>query len=124
MASFIVFLLVAGIPFVIFGINALNAMREQRGIAAGIPRPKQAKEPRRKKARDARLRQRRSVYCGKEFTHFALAIVGSQDACKRCTCLQEVPPPPGDGDGESDTLGSDSDAAVRAAEAIIDRAQQ
>ena len=47
MASFIVFLLVAGIPFVIFGINALNAMREQRGIAAGIPRPKQAKEPRR-----------------------------------------------------------------------------
>ena len=124
MASFIVFLLVAGSPFVIFGINPLTAMRDQRGIAAGIPRPKQAKEPRRKKARDARLRQRRSVYCGKEFTHFALAIVGSQDSCKRCTYLQEVPSPPGDGDGESDTPGSDSDAAVRAAEAIIDRAQQ
>ena len=126
MLSFIVFLLVAVVPFIIFGINAFTTMREERGIAAGIPKPKQAKEPRRKKTREARVRQRRSVYCGREFTHLALAILGSQDSCKRCTYLQEVPPAPvgGDDDGGSGDLDTDIDAAVRAAEAIIDQANQ
>ncbi len=126
MLSFIVFLLVAVVPFIIFGINAFTTMREERGIAAGIPKPKQAKEPRRKKTREARVRQRRSVYCGREFTHLALAILGSQDSCKRGTYLQEVPPAPvgGEDEGGSGDRDTDIDAAVRAAEAIIDQANQ
>lgn len=126
MLSFIVFLLVAVVPFIIFGINAFTTMREERGIAAGIPKAKQAKEPRRKKTREARVRQRRSVYCGREFTHLALAILGSQDSCKRCTYLQEVPPAPdgGEDEGGSGDRDTDIDAAVRAAEAIIDQANQ
>ena len=119
MISLIVFLAVAVLPFVIYLVNALSSMREERGIAAGIPKPKQAKEPRRK-PREARVRQRRTTYCGREFTHLALALVGSQDSCRHCSYLSEVPPAPPPSDGPDD----DINAAVRAAEEIIDRANQ
>jgi hypothetical protein len=116
--SALIFIGVALLPFIIYLVNAIGSAREERGIAAGIPKPKQAKTPRRK-PREARVRQRRTVYCGRDFTHFALALVGSQDSCKRCAYLHEVPPPPG-GNDETDDAG----AAVRAAEEIIDQAKQ
>lgn len=119
MISLIVFLAVALLPFVIYLVNALSQMREERGIAAGIPKPKQAKEPRRK-SREARVRQRRATYCGRDFTHLALAVFGSQDSCRHCSYLSEVPPRPPAPEEPDD----DIDAAVRAAEEIIDRANQ
>ena len=128
MISAIVFILVAVLPFIIYLVNMLNAQRD-RGIAGGIPKAKQAKEPKRR-TRPARVNQRRVTYCGRDFTHLVLAVFGSQDSCRHCTYLQEVPPPadPGGGSGpESDAgsgLDADTDAAVRAAEEIIDQAKQ
>lgn len=125
MASFLLFLLIAGVPLSVYIVNALRAMKERgdlgnRGIAAGIPKPKQARAPK-NRTRGARVRQRRAVYCGRDFTHLALAVLGSQDSCRHCTYLQAVPPPP---DSDDDEPVTDSDAAVRAAEEIIDKAQQ
>lgn len=123
MISIIVFAVVALAPIVIFLINAGLASRDQRGIAAGIPKPKQAKAPRVKtsRAREARVRSRRVSYCGRGFTHFALALMGSQDSCRYCAYLEEVPPPPQDLPPGSE---SDTEAAVRAAEEIIDKSRQ
>ena len=118
MISTILFLVVLGLPFIAYLVNALVAKRETRGIAAGIPKPKQAKPPKAARTREGRVRQRRAIYCGREFTHLALAVLGSQDSCRYCSYLQEVPPPP-PGDNTDDT-----DAAIRAAEEIIDRAKQ
>ena len=131
MISIIIFVVVAVAPIVIFLINAFIANRDNlgnRGIAAGIPKPKEAKTPRpRSKAsrtREARVRSRRVTYCGRNFTHFALALVGSQDSCRYCAYLEEVPPPPqGLPRGGLDT-DADSEAAVRAAEEIIDKSRQ
>jgi hypothetical protein len=112
-------ILILAVPFIAYLVNAYVVQKERRGIAAGIPKPKEAKEPRRKKSRDARVRNRRSAYCGRDFTHFALALVGSQGSCRYCTYLEEVPlPEPPDPASRDDDL----DAAVRAAEEIIDRA--
>jgi hypothetical protein len=126
-ASFLIFVIVGIVPLAIYLINSLIAMRDKSGgggIAAGIPKPKQAKQPK-NRTREARVRQRRAVYCGRHFTHMALALMGSQDSCKHCTYLQEVPPPPSagpdDDDSDRDSV-DDIDAAVRAAEEIIDRA--
>lgn len=122
MISTILFIVVIVLPLIAYFVNTFVASRESRGIAAGIPKPKQAKEPKepKRRAREARVRQRRAIYCGRDFTHFALAMVGSQDACRYCTYLQEVPPPAPRGEDEDDGL----DAAVRAAEEIIDQAKQ
>ena len=123
MISIIIFVVVALAPIVIFLINAGLATRDQRGIAAGIPKPKQAKTPRMKTnhSREARVRSRRVTYCGRGFTHFALALVGSQDSCRYCAYLEEVPPPPQDLPPGAE---SDTEAAVRAAEEIIDKSRQ
>lgn len=133
MASFLIFVIVGVVPLAIYLINSLIAMKDKSGggIAAGIPKPKTAKPPR-GRSRPARVKQRRAVYCGRGFTHFALALVGSQDSCKYCTYLQEVPPPspihpkpdgPGDRNDGDHSDDDDIDAAVRAAEEIIDRAK-
>ena len=130
MISLVIFILVAVIPFIIYLAGQINTLREDRGIAAGIPKPRQAKAPRepRRKPRDARVRQRRTTYCGRGFTHFALALVGSQDSCRYCGYLQEVPPPPPSDDDSDErpdeSRDNDTDAAIRAAEEIIDRANQ
>ncbi len=95
MISTIVFLLVLGLPFIIYLVNSGVAARERRGIAAGIPKPKQPKQAKAARpgqgARPARVRSRRIEYCGRSFTHFALALAGSQDSCRHCLYLQEVP---------------------------------
>ena len=128
MISAVVFILVAVLPFIIYLVNMFNAQRE-RGIAGGIPKAKQAKEPRRR-TRDARVKQRRVTHCGRDFTHLVLAVFGSQDSCRHCTYLQEVPPPPefdsgsGPGSDAGPEMDEDTDAAVRAAEEIIDQAKQ
>ncbi|MEO8538960.1 MAG: hypothetical protein ABI577_04405 [bacterium] len=106
MVSTVIFLLVLGLPFIIYLVNSGVAAKERRGIAAGIPKPKQPKtaKPNRvgSHARPARVRSRRVEYCGKGFTHFALGVFGSEESCRFCRYLQEVP-----GAGEhSDTGGA------------------
>lgn len=130
MASFLIFVIVGVVPLAIYLVNSLMAMKDKQGIAGGIPKPKGPKAvPRTSKprTRDARVRQRRAQYCGRNFAHLALAMVGSQNSCRYCTYLQEVPPPPQpskDDDQHDDHDGVDDvDAAVRAAEEIIDRAK-
>lgn len=106
MVSIILFVLVAGIPFIIYLVNSGLAAKENRGIAAGIPKPKQPKEAKAPRpgrtARTAKVRSRRVEYCGRGFTHFALALMGSQDSCKHCRYLQEVPPAAGIFESEDD----------------------
>lgn len=103
MASALTFLVVFLVPLIIFFVNSGFAAKERRGIAAGIPKPKQPKAARPAKTprvRTARVRSRRVDDCGRGFTHFALALVGSQEACKYCRYLEEVPSePPGPADG-------------------------
>ena len=117
MIQTIVFFLVLGFPFIIYLVNAALAQRESRGIASGIPKPKEAKAPRTpgSRARPARVRSARVTSCGRNFSHMMLALVGSSESCRYCTYITEVPPPP-----EADE--DERDAAIRAAEEIIDRA--
>jgi hypothetical protein len=114
----IVFFLVLGFPFIIYLVNSALAQRESRGIAAGIPKPKEAKPPRGRsgRARTAKVRSARVTSCGRNFSHMMLALMGSSDSCRHCTYITEVPPQPG---GDED----EHDAAVRAAEEIIDQAK-
>lgn len=119
MLSTIVFFLVLVVPFVIYLVNAGLASKDNRGIAAGIPKPKRAKTP--KKPREARVRTRRATYCGRGFTHLALALVGSSDSCRYCTYLQEVPPQPPAPPDEPGDPAPDPEAVVREAQEIIDR---
>lgn len=119
MIQTIVFFLVLGFPFIVYLVNALLAQREQRGIAAGIPKPKEAKPPRsRARSRPAKVRSARVTSCGRHFSHLMLALVGSSESCRYCTYITEVPPaqPTPDDDDERD-------AAIRAAEEIIDQAK-
>lgn len=135
MIQTIAFLLVLGFPFIIYLINMALAQRGQRGgIAAGIPRPKEAKMPRpprsSKAPRTARVRSNRVQYCGRGFTHFALALVGSSESCRHCLYVREEPtplrpePPTG---GDSPHMPpppepeDDRQAAIREAEEIIER---
>ena len=108
MLSTVIFLLVLGLPFIIYLVNSGVAARERRGIAAGIPKPKHPRAAKVLKpgrgAKTAKVRSRRVEYCGRGFTHFALALIGSQDSCRYCHFLQEVPAtepndPPSDDDG-------------------------
>lgn len=115
----IVFFLVLGFPFIIYLVNAALAQRESRGIAAGVPKPKEAKPPRSRsgRARPAKVRSARVTSCGRNFSHMMLALMGSADSCRYCTYITEVPPPRPEGDED------EHDAAVRAAEEIIDQAK-
>ena len=131
MISAIVFLVVALAPIAIYLINAALSMRDERGIAAGVPKPKEAKapkQPRSKRPRTARVSNPRVQYCGRGFTHFALAVMGSQDSCRYCEYLESQPqePTPIRPDVAPERTerdeDSDTEAAVRAAEEIIDRA--
>ena len=115
MIQTIVFVLVLGFPFIIYLVNSALAHRESRGIAAGIPKPKQAKTPR-TRGRRAKVRSARVNSCGRNFSHMMLALVGSSESCRYCTYITEVPPPPADDEDERD-------AAIRAAEEIIDQAK-
>ncbi len=108
MFSALVFGLIFILPLLIYFINSGVASKERRGIAAGIPKPKQpraARAPRTRPPRTARVHPRRTEYCGRGFTHFALALFGSQDACRRCRFLESVPtalPEQGSDGDESD----------------------
>lgn len=105
MASALTFLVVFLVPLIIFFVNSGFAARERRGIAAGIPKPKQpkaAKPAKPPRTRAARVRSRRVDDCGRGFTHFALAVVGSQEACKYCRYLEEVPSEPAGPDDSGD----------------------
>lgn len=122
MLSTVIFLLVLGLPFIIYLVNSGVAAKERRGIAAGIPKPKQpraAKVPKPGRgAKTAKVRSRRVEYCGRGFTHFALALVGSQDSCRYCQYLQEVPatrldePPSGDDSPDDDPADEPDNAPV------------
>lgn len=105
MVSALTFLVVFLVPLLIFFVNSGVAAKERRGIAAGIPKPKQPKAARPVKAprtRTARVRSRRVDDCGRPFTHFALALMGSREACKYCRYLEEVPAKPSE-PGDSDS---------------------
>lgn len=122
MVQTLIFIAFLGFPLLVYLFNAYQAKRESGGIAAGIPKPKTAKEPkaaRVAKARKATVRSRRTTYCGRGFTHFALALIGSQDACRYCGRLEAVPP-----DGPEPGPEVDSSAALAEAEEIIHRANQ
>jgi hypothetical protein len=123
MLQSVLFFLVLGLPFFLYLLNAYLAQRDARkgmggGIAGGIPRPKEAKTPR-ASARKARVRRARVSNCGRTFSHFALALVGSSASCRYCTYLEPVAPPPPGGDDPLD----ETEAAIRAAEEIIDQSR-
>jgi hypothetical protein len=121
-ADLIGFLAIALVPLLIFFINSGVVHRERRGIAAGIPRPKRAKEAKPPSTpRPARVRPRRVADCGRGFTHLALSLVGSRNACRYCSYLQELPSEPSPSPDESDT---DGEAAVKAAQEILDQSRQ
>ncbi len=106
-----------GLPFIIYLVNSGVAAKERRGIAAGIPKQKQAKAPKQSRAsrtRTARVRSRRVDDCGRGFTHFALALLGSQESCRYCRYLEEVPQTPEDDDstGPGDSAGPSSNEPV------------
>ncbi len=141
MIQTIAFLVVLLFPFIVYLINMALAQRDQRGrggIAAGIPKakePRAAKPPRGGRARTARVRSSRVEYCGRGFAHFALALVGSQESCKRCTYVQNEPTPirpdepPRDGPGPGHVppppeAQDDHEAAIREAEEILERWKQ
>lgn len=131
MISAVIFLVVALAPIAIYLINAALSMRGERGIAAGIPKPKEAKAPRAarsRKARPARVSNPRVQYCGRGFTHFALAVVGSQDSCRYCQYLENEPQEPTPirpvATPDQEPGDSDTEAAVRAAEEILERNSQ
>ena len=118
MIQTVIFVLFLALPLGFYLLNSGVVRRETRGIAAGIPRPRTAKAPKPAKGRRAVVRTRRTNYCGRGFTHFALALVGSQDACRYCSHLQEVPP------GGDNTPDPESHDAVAEAEQIINQAKQ
>ncbi len=124
MLQSVLFFLILGLPFFVYLLNAYLAQREARkgmggGIAGGIPKPKQAKPPR--APRRARVRRARVANCGRTFSHFALALVGSSASCRYCTYIEPVSPsdPPASGGDPLD----DTEAAIRAAEEIIDQSR-
>ncbi len=124
MLQSVLFFLILGLPFFVYLLNAYLAQREARrgmggGIAGGIPKPKHAKPPR--PARRARVRRARVANCGRTFSHLALALVGSSASCRYCTYLEPVDPAnPSPG---GDDLLDDTEAAIRAAEEIIDQSR-
>ncbi|WP_322795918.1 hypothetical protein [Tepidiforma sp.] len=124
MLQSVLFFLLLALPFFVYLLNMYLASRESRGpgggIAGGIPKAKPAKKPRAE--RRARVRPARVTNCGRTFSHFALALVGSSSACRYCTYL-ETPPTPIRPDEGGDAL-DDPEAIIRAAEEIIDQSRQ
>lgn len=122
MISTIVFLIILLGPFVMFLANALIRRADQMGIAGGIKKPGQPKAARTAKSPKVRrtaMRARRVTYCGRGFTHVALALVGSQDSCRYCGRLETVPADgPADGGPDEET-----DAVLAEVEQILDRGQ-
>ncbi|MEO6044933.1 MAG: hypothetical protein ABIQ47_13600 [Tepidiformaceae bacterium] len=131
MLSTIVFIAILAGPFILFLISALTQRAKTTGILGGIKMPKMAKTPkgstepgaagsapaaRAPKVKRTTMRARRVTYCGRGLSHFALAIVGSEDACRHCGRLESVPP----GGGEDD----EAHAAVAEVEQLLDRGQQ
>ena len=106
MVSALTFLVVFLVPLLLFFLISGMVTKERRGIAAGIPKPKTAKPPR--KPRPARVRQYRVDDCGRGFTHLALSLVGSRESCRYCRFeppgLAIVPDPP-------DQTGADDEPA-------------
>lgn len=105
MVSALTFVVVFLVPLLIYFVNSGMVAKERRGIAAGIPKPKTAKPPR--KPRPARVRQYRDDDCGRGFTHLALSLVGSRDSCRYChfeqPTLTVVPEPPADAEETGDS---------------------
>ncbi|GIW13132.1 MAG: hypothetical protein KatS3mg062_0571 [Tepidiforma sp.] len=126
MLQSVLFFLILGLPFLLYLLNAYLAQRDARrglggGIAGGIPKPKAPKQAR-TAPRKARVRRARTANCGRTFSHFALALVGSSSACRYCTYLEPVSPP--DPPPGADEPIDETEAAIRAAEEIIDRFRQ
>lgn len=120
MISTVIFLIILLGPFIVFLANALIRRADDLGIAGGIKKPgapKTAKVPRAAKVRRTTMRARRVTYCGRGLTHFALAVVGSQDACRYCGRLETVPP---DGPGQDVGPDEEKDAALAEVEQILD----
>ncbi|MEP7216063.1 MAG: hypothetical protein ABI782_07395 [Anaerolineaceae bacterium] len=121
MLSTIFFIAILAGPFILFLVNALSQRAKSTGILGGIKMPKAAKAPRAPgeapigrapKAKRTTMRARRVTYCGRGFSHFALAIVGSQDACRFCGRLEPVP--------SGGTDDEEAHAAVAEVEQLLD----
>lgn len=123
MLSTIFFIAILAGPFILFLVSALTQKAKSTGILGGIKMPKTAKTagepraasaPKAAKVKRTTMRARRVTYCGRGLSHFALGLVGSEDACRHCGRLEPVPPPDG---GEDD----EADAAVAEVEQLLDR---
>lgn len=121
MLSTILFFAILAGPFILFLISALSQRAKTTGILGGIKMPKgmrasgepgAAREAKAPKAKRTTMRARRVTYCGRGLSHFALAIIGSEDACRHCGRLESVPP----GGGEDD----EAHAAVAEVEQLLD----
>lgn len=121
MLSTIFFIAILAGPFILFLVNALSQRAKTTGILGGIKMPKAGKSPgepgsasaaRAPKAKRTTMRARRVTYCGRGLSHFALAIVGSEDACRFCGRLETVPPGGTDDD--------EAHAAVAEVEQLLD----
>jgi hypothetical protein len=126
MLQSVLFFLILGLPFFVYLLNAYLAQRDARkgmggGIAGGIPRPKEAARPK-PSARKARVRPARTANCGRTFSHFALALVGSSATCRYCAEIAPATPATEPAAGPADEL-DETEAAIRAAEEIIDRSR-
>ncbi len=120
MLSTVIFFVILLGPFILFLANAAIKKADDIGIAGGIKKPREPKAAKTAKAprmKRTTMRPRRVSYCGKGLTHFALAVVGSQDACRYCGRLETVPPgPPAD-----DEKDDEKDAAIAEVEQLLDR---
>ncbi len=127
MLSTIIFIAILAGPFILFLVSALSQRAKTTGILGGIKMPKAAKTSKEQggtaaakpakapKIKRTTMRARRVTYCGKGISHFALGMVGSEDACRFCGRLEPVAP-----------LGNDDDeahAAVAEVEQLLDRGQ-
>lgn len=127
MLSTIFFIAILAGPFILFLVSAFTQRAKNSGILGGIKVPKAAKAAKEAatpapvngipaakapKPKRTTMRARRVTYCGKGLSHFALAIVGSEDACRYCGRLETIPPAGGD---------EEASAAVAEVEQLLDR---
>jgi len=121
MLSTVLFIVILAAPFILFLFNALTQRAKTTGILGGIKMPKSANAAgeagsaptaRAPKAKRTTMRARRVTYCGRGLSHFALGIIGSEDACRHCGRLESVPPVGGQDD--------EAHAAVAEVEQLLD----